>query len=321
MPMYFVGYHKGQKLDRFAFEQVSDILQQPETFIWVTLAHPLPDELGQLQEEFNLHELAIEDANSAHQRPKLEEYGETLFLVLHTARLEGDATVYGELHAFIGKQFVILIQHGEVNHYDRVRQRCESSQALFAKGSGFVVYALLDFIVDQFMLVGSFHQRQLDTLEADIFDSRVEGPLIERIYELKREVAKLHIAATPVGDICSALLRFHPDLFPRELKHYYRDVQDHVLRVTRTMQMIREALSDAMQVNLALVTVRQNEVVKRLAGWGAILAIPTMIFSLYGMNFDTMPELHSPYGYPAAMAVTLIGCILLYRRLKKSGWL
>ncbi len=321
MPMHFVGYRQGQKLDRFAFEQVSDVLEQTDAFIWLTITHPSPQELSQIQEEFSLHELAIEDASSAHQRPKLEEYGDTLFLALHTARLEGDATAYGELHAFIGKQFVILVQHGEAGYYDRVRQRCESIRTLFAKGPGFVVYALLDFIVDQFMLVASFHQRQLDALEADIFDSRVEGPLIERIYELKREVAKLHNAATPVGDICSALLRFHPDLFPRELKHYYRDVQDHVLRVTRTMQMLREALSDAMQVNLALVTVRQNEVVKRLAGWGAILAIPTMIFSLYGMNFDDMPELHSRYGYPAAMAVTLIGCILLYRRLKRSGWL
>jgi magnesium transporter len=144
---------------------------------------------------------------------------------------------------------------------------------------------------------------------------------IESLYELKREVSRLHNAASPIAGICAELFRLHPDIATPELHPYFRDVEDHVERIVRSTIMLREALSDAMQVNLALVTVRQNEVVKRLAGWGAILAIPTMIFSLYGMNFDDMPELHSRYGYPAAMAVTLIGCILLYRRLKRSGWL
>jgi magnesium transporter len=317
----YAAYRKGQRIGEITVEQISDLLREPETFVWLALAEPEPGELAKIQEEFNLHDLAIEDARSAHQRPKLEEYGESLFLALHTVELCEGTVHFGETHLFVGKPFLISIRHGSTVGYKRVRERCESTPQLLAKGSGFALYALLDFVVDQFMPVVEHYQETLEQLEADIFESRVDRPLIERLYELKRQVGELRNAAAPVLDICNALMRLHPEIVSKDLRVYYRDVHDHVLRIIRATDTMREALSDAMQVNLALVTVRQNEVVKRLAGWGAILAIPTMMFSMYGMNFKAMPELNWRFGYPAALAVTLLGCVWLYRRLKRAEWL
>ena len=321
MLVNYAAYQKGQSTGAITIEQISDLLQEPDTFVWLALADPTPEELARIQEEFSLHDLAVEDARSAHQRPKLEDYGDSLFLALHTAELFEGEVHFGETHLFVAKQFLISIRHGSAVGYERARERCERAPELLAKGSGFALYALLDFVVDQFMPLVDHYQTLLEQLEADIFENRLDGPLIERLYELKRQVAELRNAAAPLLDISNGLMRLHPEIVSRDLRVYYRDVHDHVLRIIRATDTMREALSDAMQVNLALVTVRQNEVVKRLAGWGAILALPTMVFSLYGMNFEWMPELNWRFGYPAALAVTLIGCLWLYRRLKRVGWL
>jgi len=315
------GYRKGRRIGELTIAQISDLLQESETFVWLALAEPAPEELVTIQEEFDLHDLAVEDARSAHQRPKLEEYGRSLFLALHTVELREGTVHFGETHLFIGKSFLISIRHGSTIDYNWARERCEHNPQLMAKGSGFALYTLLDFVVDQFMPVVEYYQNLMEQLEADIFENRQDRPLIERLYELKRQVAELRNAAAPLLDICNALMRLHPEIVSKDLRDYYRDVHDHVLRILRAMDMMRETLSDAMQVNLALVTVRQNEVVKRLAGWGAILALPTMVFSMYGMNFRDMPELGWRFGYPTALVLTLLGCIWLYRRLKRADWL
>jgi magnesium transporter len=317
----YAAYRNGQRVGDIAINQISDLLKEPDTFVWLALVEPDWADLAKIQEEFNLHDLAIEDARSAHQRPKLEEYSESLFLALHTLALSEGSVQFGETHLFVGRRFLISIRHGTTAGYGRVRDRCESMPHLLAKGPGFALYALLDFVVDQFMAVAEYYQNRLERLEADIFQNRLDRPLIERLYELKREVSELRSAAAPVLDIGNALVRLHPEIVSKDLRDYYRDVHDHVLRVLRATDMMRETLSDAMQVNLALVTVRQNEVVKRLAGWGAILALPTMVFSMYGMNFKLMPELEWRYGYPAALLLTLLGCVALYRRLKRADWL
>lgn len=323
MPLDFIAYQQGQPLAIPTLDDISDILEQTEGFVLFTTRDPSSEELRKLQEEFALHELAIEDASHAHQRPKLEVYGDSLFMVLHTAWLEPGEhpTCYGELHVFIGRQFLIVIQHGEAGHFLRLRQKLADVLAAAHDGPGRVLHALLDFMVDEFLLVADEYQCKLEKLEDDIFDNRVDSLLIEHIYELKRSVTRLHNLAVPVGDICSALSRLHRHYVPKPLAPYFRDVQDHVLQVVRSMDVMRESLTDAMQVNLALVSMRQNEVVKRLAGWGAILALPTMVFSLYGMNFRNMPELEMPYGYPVALGFTLIGCLIIYRRLRASCWL
>lgn len=321
MTMNFAAYQHARRLPDIKFDQINTVLGQPEAFIWLTIKDPTPAQLKRIKNQFQLHELAVEDASSAHQRPKLESYGDTLFIAAHTARLRDDDTTHGELHAFVGRQFIILIQHGGTIRYDRVQARCEAEPGLFAHGPGFALYAVLDYLVDHFILIAAHLQRKLDALETEIFENQLDATSIESLYALKREVARLHNAASPISGICAELIRLHPEIAVRELHPYYRDVEDHVERIIRSSGMLREALSDAMQVNLALVTVRQNEVVKRLAGWGAILGIPTMVFSMYGMNFKHMPEYDWPLGYPATLLLTAFACRELYKKLKASGWL
>jgi magnesium transporter len=287
----------------------------------LTVTDPTLAQLKKIQAQFHLHELAMEDANSGHQRPKLEQYGETYFLALHTARLKGEEFVYGEVHVFVSGQFVILIQHGDSVAFDKVPTRFESCLELFQNGSGFALYAVLDHLVDQFILVAAQLQRRLDELESAIFEHKLQGTLVENLYELKRDLAHLYNVASPVADICKDLLRLDTEIATPELHPYYRDVQDHVARVLRSLGMLREALSDAMQLNLAMMTVRQNEVVKRLAGWGAILGVPSVVFGMYGMNFKYMPEYDWTLGYPVTVLLTAYGCRQLYLKLKQSGWL
>lgn len=321
MYVNYAAYRNGQGIGSITIDQISDLLQEPETFVWLALSEPDAAELGKIQEEFGLHDLAMEDTRSAHQRPKIEEYGDTLFLAMHTVALNGDRVEYGETHIFAGRRFLISIRRGQTGSYRRVRDRCESNPLQLAKGTGFALYALLDFVVDQFLLISDHYQRELEQVEADIFENRVDRPLIGRLYELKREVSDLRAAAAPIVEIANVLMRRHRDIVSPDLRDYYRDVHDHVLRVLRSTDTMRETLSDAMQVNLALVTVHQNEVVKRLAGWGAILALPTTVFSMYGMNFKIMPELDWRFGYPTALSFTLLGCLWLYRFLKRVRWL
>ena len=256
-----------------------------------------------MQEEFGLHELAIEDAHTAHQRPKLEEYGKrSLFIVLKTAQLVNEVIALGETHIFVGKRFIVTVRHGPSLSYTNVRQHCEMRPQRLAEGPGFALYAVMDFVVDNFRpLINIFGDRfkQLEaiTLQGD-FDRRV----ITDFYNLKRNLMEVHSAIQPLLDVCSQLMRLHPDMVPKEGRVYFRDIHDHITRIVEAADNMREMLTTAMQVNLALVTFRQNDVVKRLAGWGAILAIPTMLFSLYGMNFADMPELKWPFGYPLVWA-------------------
>lgn len=321
MSMNFSVYKQAQRLPDVDFNKISEVLEDPDTFVWFSVKEPSTAELKRIQTQFQLHDLAIEDANTTHQRPKLEEYGDTLFMAVHCAKLKGEEIVHGQLHLFVARQFIVLIQHGASARYDAVQARCERCPELFVNGSGYALYSVLDQVVDQFLPMAVLHQKRLDELESDIFKTRLDTPLIESIYELKKEVASLHNLAAPIADICAELSRLHPEIVTKELKPYFRDVQDHVERIARITVMLREALSDAMQVNLAVVTVRQNEVVKRLAGWGAILAVPTMIFSMHGMNFQNMPQYEWTFGFPLTLAVTAYACRELYFKLKQSGWL
>jgi magnesium transporter len=319
--MSCVAYAQGQKLRDIAIEQISEVLEDKQAFVWLGLHDPDDRLLHKVQEEFGLHELAIEDAQSAHQRPKLEEYGDSLFVVLHTAKWWDNEMQLGETHVFVGRNYLISIRRGASHPYSKVRERCEAAPQQLAKGPAFVLYAIMDFIVDHYKPILEAFEGRFGVLEADIFRDRFDRRTIERLYDLKRELLDLHNAAMPVIDICNGLTRMHPDLAPKELRHYFRDVADHATRITKGVDNLRQMLSDAMQVNVAMMALRQNDVVKTLAGWGAILAVPTMVFSMYGMNFHAMPELDWPFGYPLALVATAAGCVVLYRRLKRAGWL
>lgn len=316
-----VAYRDGKRMGEITIEAISDVVNEPNTFVWVGLHEADPSMLLKIKEEFDLHELAIEDALKAHQRPKLETYGDSLFVVVKTAQILGDHVSYGETHFFVGANFLVSVRHGCSQGYAQVRARAEQAPHMLAKGPAYALYALLDCIVDNYQPVMTRFEHAFETLEADIFKGQFRSEAIERLYDLKTQLHELRNAVTPIEDITQQLTRLHADMIPKDMNPYFRDVHDHVARLIATLDGLREMLTTAMQVNLALVAVRQNEVVKALAGWGAVLAVPTVVFSLYGMNFQFMPELRWHFGYPAVIGATAIGCTLLYRKLKRSGWL
>jgi magnesium transporter len=316
-----VAYRNGERAGDVRLEDISDVIKAPDTFIWLGLHEPMLPLLLKIQEEFGLHELAIEDAQSAHQRPKIEEYGEGVFIVLHTVQWWDNEMRLGETHLFVGRNYLISIRQGASHPYTKVRARCESLPQRLAKGPGFALYGIMDFVVDHYLPIVDGFGKRFEQLEADIFRDRFDRDTIARLYDLKQELLDLQNAAAPVIDICSQLMRFHQNLVPKDLHPYFRDIQDHAARVTKATDDLREMVTDAMQVNVALMSLRQNEVVKALASWAAIAAVPTVVFSMYGMNFESMPELKSPYGYPLSLAVTGLACAWLYRRLRRTGWL
>jgi magnesium transporter len=316
-----VAYKNGKSLGDISVDDISDILEQEGTFVWLGLHEPNDILLNQIKEEFGLHELAIEDTRSAHQRPKLEEYGNSLFVVLHTASLSEQSVDFGETHIFVGTRFLVTVRHGMSSGYQKVRDRCESMPEKLAKGSGFGLYAVMDYIVDNYVPVIDGLQERFEEIETAIFEHHPSHQTMEQLYGLKRESLKLQNAIAPLIDICNELMRFHNTVIDPDVSIYFRDISDHLKRNNQAIDSMREMLIAAMQVHLTFETIRQNEVVKGLAGWGAILAIPTMIFSWYGMNFKYMPELEWEFSYPIVMGVILFGCVALYTRLKRKGWL
>jgi len=321
MIMKCVAYQNGVSIGDVTIEDISEVLKQENTFIWLGLLEANSELLAQIQEEFGLHDLAIEDACSAHQRPKIDEFGESLFMVLHTADLAGEQVKFGETHIFLGPRFLVTIRHGYSRSHSKIRERCEAMPKQLAKGPGFALYSIMDFIVDNYIPVIDGLQARFDSLESAIFKYQPSRQTMEGLYELKRELMLLEGAITPLIDICNELMRLHNELIPKDVRVYFRDIVDHIKRIDQKIHGMREMLVAAMQVHLTFETVRQNEVVKRLAGWGAILAIPTMVFSWYGMNFRYMPELDWQYSYPVVVVGVVLGSLFLYWRLKKSGWL
>jgi magnesium transporter len=318
-----IAYAGGLRLGEVPIPDISEVLKQPGRFVWIGLHEPDAEVLAQVQQEFALHDLAIEDATRAHQRPKLERYGDSLFAVLRTAHLDRatGAIEFGETHLFVGSNYVVSVRHGASLPYVEVRSRCEASPDLLAKGPGFVLYALMDFIVDQyFPLVDAFEDR-LEGLEDNIFKQTLTRETTERIYQLKRNLLEVKRAVAPLIDMCNRLVRADTALIPDDARVYFRDVYDHAIRINEMIDTLRELLTTALEANLSLISVSQNDAMKRLAGWAAIIAVPTMIAGIYGMNFKFMPELEWALGYPVTMAVMLAACGFLYYRFKRSGWL
>jgi magnesium transporter len=317
------AYAGGRRLKDVAIEDISEVLKQPDQFVWIGLHEPSAELLHIVQQEFGLHDLAVEDAHRAHQRPKLERYGESLFAVVHTVSVDEQTRQleFGETHVFVGRQYVVAVRHGPSSPYTQVRARAESVPHLLWKGPGFVLYALMDFIVDQYFPALDVLEDRLEQLEEAIFDDGVRRDTTEKIYELKRELLKLKRAVSPLTDVTNRLMRFEVELIPEDMHPYLRDVYDHVIRINEMVDMLRELLTSALEANLSLVAVRQNEAMKRLAGWAAIIAVPTMIAGVYGMNFRFMPELEWSWGYPLVMLGMLGACGFLYMKFKRAGWL
>lgn len=310
------------KVHPIAFDDISEHVAHPDRFIWVELKSPDSKTVARLGEEFGLHELALEDAISTHQRPKIEEYGEHLFIAVQTVQLWDERIERGETHLFAGSNFVIAIRHGAGTGYSRVAERLQAAKNGIRPGAPYALYLVLDFIVDQFKpVMDGLHERFQSLESLLVGGSELGRANLERLYALKRELTLVRDAAEPIQDITQDLIRVHPEFVVRELKAYYRDVHDHAVRISAAIGHLRNSTSDAMQFHLASLSLQQNESVQKLAGWGALLALPTVVFSLYGMNFVNMPELKWPWAYPVLMLLTGVGVIALYRRLKRRGWI
>ncbi|HSO07540.1 MAG TPA: magnesium/cobalt transporter CorA [Pelomicrobium sp.] len=314
------AYAGGRRLRRVEVDEVGAALAQDAAFVWLGLYEPNEALMRRVQAELGLHDLAVEDAHRAHQRPKLEAYGDSLFVVLHTVR-RGEAGVeFGETHVFVGPRYVVSVRHRSAASYAPVRQRCERMPELLAHGPSVVLYAIMDFVVDNYFPVMEALEDDFEALEERMFEAPSRAELTERIYALKREVMALRRALLPLTEVSNQLLYSSHALVREDVRPYFRDVHDHATQIFEANESMREMLTSALSVNLALVTVRQNEVVKKLAGWGAVLAIPVTVASVYGMNFRHMPELEWTYGYPLVVALTAAAAVLLHRGLKRAGW-
>lgn len=300
---------------------LNELLQATNSFAWVRLDKPNSELLHQLKAEFSLHELAIEDTINANQRPKLETYGDTFFLVVHTAVINNARLSMGEVHLFLGAKFLISIHHHDHVTQSDIERRIERLPSKLSLAPITIAYLLLDTIIDRSAELLASLQQQFQTLEKAMFNENMSRTRLEKNYHLKHQLIALSEAISPIADICDDLVHLHTEQTPKALKPYLRDVQDHATRLSRKADLTREMLMAAMQVNLALVSIGQNDTTRKLAGWAAIFAIPTVIFGLYGMNFQFMPELHWRYGYFIVLGGTLLICSLVYRKLKRNRWL
>ncbi len=313
--------NNGTRIGEVTIDTISEVLAEPDTFVWVGLYEPDETLLGKIQDEFGLHDLAIEDAHAAHQRTKLETYGDSLFLVVQTAQLVNGELAFGETHIFFGPRYLVTVRHGASQSYAPARRGCEQTPELLANGPSYGLYAVLDFIVDNLLPIVRDFREEVQQLEHDIFGETYKSSTVRRLYDMQRDLMTLRLAVAPLQDIVNQLIRLHPNLIPEVLQAYFRDVYDHAFRVNEAIGAMREMLTAAINVNLSLVSLRQNEVMKKLAGWAAMLAAPTLLTSWYGMNFTHMPELAQPWAYPGIIVV--VGGVVggIYLGLKRAKWL
>jgi magnesium transporter len=316
------AYDRAGRRRDIHLDRISDVLAHDDgSFVWVGLYEPEDALLDKLQEEFGLHDLAVEDAQNAHQRPKLEGYGSSLFLAVHTAQMVDGHVRFGETHAFVGERFLVTVRHGASLSYAPVRARFEREPELLAQGPAFALYGVLDFIVDNYEPIVEQFRDELNALEQDVFAETYRRDTILRLYDLKKELTQMRLAVAPMQDIVTQVTRTPVVQFSDEAKLYLRDVLDHTVRLNESIDTLREMLTAAMSVNLSLVTIAQGEVVKKLAGWAALLAAPTLVASWYGMNFEHMPELPGRYSYAILTGGVVVIVLVLYRYLKKVRWL
>jgi magnesium transporter len=317
------AYAEGRRVADVSIDDISEVLKTPDRFVWVSIEEPSAVLLKTLQEEFGLHELAVEDALRAHQRPKVEQYGDSLFIVLRTARPHPDTgrPELGEAHFFLGQRFLVAVRHGPATFDGEVRARCEATPHLLAKGPGFALYALMDMIVDQYFPVVDALEAELEALEEEIFGEEFTAATTGRLYHLKKDLLDVKRAVAPLMEVGTRLTRFDLATIHEDMHPYFRDVYDHAIRLNEMVDVLRELVTGALEAKLSLVMVAQNDSMKKLAGWGAIIAVPTLIAGVYGMNFKLMPELEWPLGYPFAMGTMVVVCAYLYVHFKRAGWL
>jgi magnesium transporter len=322
------AYARGARASALTVDQIQGALACEDQFVWIGLYEPDQSLLRQVQQQFGLHDLAIEDAINAHQRPKIELYEDSVFVVLRTAqRVPATARLeFGETHVFLGRNYIVTVRHGSLRSHVGVRQRCEATPHLLAQGPGYVLYSLMDFIVDQYLPIVTQIEEEVQELEGVVLNDpaasdAAASDATARIYLLKRDLVSLRRAVSPLADVCNRLFRFDIPHIPTDTRPYFRDVYDHIVRLNESIDAQRELLTSALEAHLSLMTVAQNEHMKRITAWAAMIAVPTMIAGIYGMNFKNMPELQWPHGYLFSLVSMVVACLGLYIGFKRSKWL
>jgi len=316
-----VAYEDGRKLADIAVEDIGNWVHRPGCFVWVALRDTTDDELHRMQQQFGLHDLAVEDARHGHQRPKVEEYGDTIFVVMHLLGTESGEVEQGELAIFVGPNFVLSVRNRRQQSFLAVRERCEREPELLKHGAGFVFYALMDAAVDHYFPFLDDIETELDDIEGQIFERGAARWNIERLYALKRRAMMLRHAVAPLLEVAG---KFHGGRVPAvcaQTQEYFRDVHDHLARINGAIDAIRDTIGTAIQVNLSMVTIEESETTKRLAAWAAIFAVSTALAGIWGMNFEHMPELKWAWGYPMALGAIATSAGLLFWRFRRAGWL
>jgi magnesium transporter len=319
-----VVYENGTKLADIPVSRINEYIALPNCFVWVALHDPTPGEMDEVQRAFDLHPLAVEDAQNGHQRPKVEEYGDSLFVVMHlidaeTAEARNSMEV-GEVDVFVGRKYVVSVRNRSTHGFVEVRERCQREPELLKNGPGFVLYALMDAVVDRYFPAIDAFDVELEAIEESIFTQGGARENIQRLYGLKQRLTVLKHAVAPLLEGAN---RLHGGRVPQVCmgtQEYFRDVLDHLSRINGTIDSMRDTIGTAIQANLSMVTIADGEVTKRLAAWAAIFAVCTAFVGVWGMNFEHMPELKWRYGYAMALALIVAICGYLYYRFRKAGW-
>jgi magnesium transporter len=314
------AYQEGKKLADIQVEDIKKYVSRPECFVWVALKDPGPGELSAMQKEFDLHELAVEDARHGHQRPKIEEYGDSLFAVLHNVQVADELKV-GEVDLFVGRNYLLSVRNQAEPGFREVRARCEREPELLKYGAGFVFYALIDAVVDRYFPVLDAIEDEFEKFEGQIFSGKSLRANIEGLYYTRQKLTTLQHAVVPLLEAVGKLYGGRVPQVCSGLQDYYRDVYDHLVRISQGINSQRDTVTTAIQVSVAMITFAETEVTKRLAAWGALIAVPTFIASVYGMNFKNMPELDYTFGYPVVLGVMLAINVLLFWRFRLARWL
>lgn len=314
-------YQQGVKLADVAPEDAGGYLDRPDTFVWVALRDATAEELEPYRRQFNLHALAVEDASHGHQRPKVEEYGEELFVVMHLIDWVDGEMSLGEVAVFVGPHYVLSVRNGSKLHFLGVRERCEREPELLRHGPSFVLYALMDAVVDRYFPILDILESELEEVEQSIFTPGAASDNIKRLYGLKRRLMLLRRAVAPMLEMLSKLHGGRTPPICSRSEDYFRDVADHLARIHGAIESVRETIGTAIQANLSMVAIEDSNVTKRLAAWAGIFAAATAFAGIWGMNFEQMPELKWAWGYPAALGLITTVCLGLWWRFKRAGWL
>ncbi len=314
-------YQGGRKIADIEIDEAGDWAKREGHVVWIGLHEPSKALLERVGRQFALHQLAIEDAVKAHQFPKLEEYEHSIFIAARTAQLVDGHIAFGETHLFVGVGYVVSVRHGASSSYAQVRERCEARAERLSEGEDFIVYAILDFIVDNYFPVLDAINDEVEDIEDHVITTTMGRVEIEQLYTMRRDLLHLRNAVTPLADVCRRLERSYVVAIDPVMRPHFRDVRDHLRRVQERIDTMRETLAFAFEASLMNAQMQQTEISRRLAAWAAILAVPTAVAGIYGMNFEHMPELSWKYGYYVVLGATATICAYLYYRLRRAGWL